>query len=64
MADARVRTNRFLVNWRRVQPNRGSFSWHFTDQFIGRLASRGIRAVPTVWGNPDWVRLSSPSPAR
>ncbi len=55
MADARVRTNRFLVNWRRVQPTQGSFSWHFTDQFIGRLASRGIRAVPAVWGNPDWV---------
>jgi hypothetical protein len=55
MAAARVRTNRFLVNWRRVEPSQGSFSWNFTDQFIGRLASRGIRAVPVLWGNPDWV---------
>jgi hypothetical protein len=55
MAAARVRTNRFLVNWRRVQPSQGAFSWNFTDQFIGRLASRGIRAVPALWGNPDWV---------
>ena len=25
------------------------------DHFIGRLASHGIRAVPFVWGSPQWV---------
>jgi hypothetical protein len=55
MKAAGVRTNRFLVNWRRVQPTAGPPNWNFTDAFIGRLASRGIRAVPVLWGNPDWV---------
>ena len=52
MAAARVRTNRFLLNWGSVQPSQGSFDWGPTDRFIGRLASRGIRAVPFVWGIP------------
>ena len=55
MASARVRTNRFVLKWGWVQPNKGYFDWGPADQFIGALASRGIRAVPALWGNPDWV---------
>jgi hypothetical protein len=55
MKAARVRTNRFLFNWEWVQPVAGPPKWGFTDAFIGRLAVRGIRSVPAVWGNPDWV---------
>ena len=64
MAAARVRTNRFMLNWGWVQPAQGSFDWGPTDRFIGRLASRGIRAVPAVWGNPGLgVRRAGASPA-
>src|SRR6266511_3652052 len=36
MADARVRTNRYLLKWGWVQPNQGSFDWGPTDRSIGR----------------------------
>ena len=38
---------------RRAGP--GQFNWGTSDRFIGALASRGIRAVPFVWGSPRWV---------
>jgi hypothetical protein len=50
-----VRTVRYLFPWYSVEPKNGSFAWSRQDKFIGRLAARGIRAVPTVWGTPHWV---------
>jgi hypothetical protein len=55
MAVARIHTDRFLLFWGSVQPSQGSFNWGPTDRLVGALASRGIRAAPAVWGNPDWV---------
>jgi hypothetical protein len=55
MDDARIRTARFLLNWEWVQPTNAPPRWGAMDTFIGRLAVRGIRSVPAVWGNPDWV---------
>jgi hypothetical protein len=62
MEAARVRTNRFIVNWGAVEPRQGHYNWGFVDRFIGELASRGIRAVPSVWGNPTWLPGSSSTP--
>ncbi len=55
MTTARIRTNRFVLKWGWVQPNRNSFDWESADRFFGELASHGIRALPSLWGNPDWV---------
>jgi hypothetical protein len=55
MRATRVHTIRYLFQWESVQPTKGSYRWGPQDNFIGRLASRGIRVVPTVWGNPKWV---------
>jgi hypothetical protein len=55
MKSVRVQTNRFLLDWQWVQPDPGPFRWGTADKFIGRLASQGIRALPAMWGNPDWV---------
>jgi polysaccharide biosynthesis protein PslG len=62
MSAARVRTDHFLLTWGSVQPNQGSFNWGPTDQRVGAPASRGIRTVPAVWGNPEWVAGSSSTP--
>jgi hypothetical protein len=63
MAAARVRTNRFVLKWGWIQPTRGSsFDWDSVDRFIGRLAIRGIRAAPAVWGNPGWIAGSGATP--
>ncbi len=55
MKAAHVRTERFLLKWREMEPSRGSYDWSVRDRFIGALASRGIRSVPFVWGSPTWV---------
>jgi Glycosyl hydrolase catalytic core len=55
MANAGVRTARFLLRWKSIEPTRGTYDWEARDYFIGALASQGIRAAPFVWGSPEWV---------
>jgi hypothetical protein len=63
MSDARVRTDRFVLKWGWVQPrNRTTFDWDSADRFIGELAYHRIRAVPSLWGNPDWLAGSASTP--
>jgi hypothetical protein len=62
MRAARVRADRFLLNWGAIEPHQGAFTWASTDRFVGRLASQGIRAFPSVWGNPTWLAGSSSTP--
>ncbi len=51
-----VRTIRYLIPWQTIQPKTATgFNWGQTDKQVGRLAARGMRIVPTVWGNPKWV---------
>ena len=64
MEAARIRTDRFLLNWRSMQPSQGSFDWGATDRLVGRLAAHGIRSVPFVWGIPSWVGRGLAPPAR
>jgi hypothetical protein len=61
MAALRIRTDRFLLEWRYVEPSRNSFRWGPIDKIVGSLASHGIRAVPFLWGSPSWAR---PGPSR
>jgi hypothetical protein len=62
MASAGIRTNRFVLKWGWVQPRKGWFKWDSPDRFVGELASRGIRAFPALWGNPNWVYGSPARP--
>ena len=62
MQAAKVRTNRFVLNWGAVEPAQGRFKWDTVDRFVGTLASHGIRAVPSIWGNPSWLPGSSSTP--
>jgi hypothetical protein len=61
MEAARVRTERFELGWKRLEPSQGSYRWDRSDDFIGRLASHGIRPFPFVWMSPPWV---TDNPAR
>ncbi|MGH2924962.1 MAG: glycosyl hydrolase [Solirubrobacterales bacterium] len=62
MASARIRTDRFQLGWKQIEPSRGTYRWDATDAFVGALASKGIRAVPFVWGSPSWVASSPGRP--
>jgi Big-like domain-containing protein/hemolysin type calcium-binding protein/putative glycosyl hydrolase len=55
MQTTRVRTERFPIQWAKVERSQGSLDWGNTDAFVGALASHGIRPVPFVWGSPSWV---------
>jgi hypothetical protein len=56
IAAAGVKTSRFLLSWKSIEKRRGQRNWSATDELVGRLASRGIRGLPAVWGSPSWVR--------
>jgi Glycosyl hydrolase catalytic core/Bacterial Ig-like domain len=62
MTAARIQSDRFVLFWTTVQPSQGTFRWGRTDSLVGALASRGVRAVPAFWGNPDWVTGSYARP--
>ena len=55
MQAAKVHTERFLLRWKSVEPTKGSFQWTDVDNFVGQLASHGIRPLPFLWGSPSWV---------
>src|SRR4029079_807269 len=61
IADTGVRSDRFILSWAAVQPSEGAFNWGATDRMVGGSASRGIRALPILWGSPRWA---ASSPAR
>ena len=62
MKSLRVQTDRFLLNWGWVEPTKGNYRWGPPDRFIGDLAVHGVRAAPSVWGNPGWIPGSSSTP--
>jgi hypothetical protein len=55
MRNAAIRTDRFELGWRLLEPRKGSFDWQRSDQLVGTLASHGIRPFPFIWGSPKWV---------
>jgi hypothetical protein len=61
MAASGIRTTRFELGWRSVEPSQGSYRWAASDRFVGALAAHGIRPMPFVWMSPRWV---ASSPAR
>jgi hypothetical protein len=62
MKAAKVRTDRFELSWRGAEPRQGSFNWTGTDNFVGALASHGIRAVPFIWKSPSWIAKGANKP--
>jgi hypothetical protein len=56
LQSAHVHTIRYLFSWESVQPKaKNKFNWGTQDKFIGRLANKGVRVLPAIWGNPNWV---------
>jgi len=56
LQNSHVHVVRYLFSWESVQPtSKTKFNWGLHDKFIGRLAAKGIRVLPAIWGNPNWV---------
>jgi hypothetical protein len=62
MAAARIHTDRFMLEWDLLERSQGSINWTAPDDFIGALASKGIRALPFMWGSPSWVAANPAHP--
>jgi hypothetical protein len=55
IASTGVRAYRSFLRWSAVESSEGSYDWGPTDEWVGALASRGIRTAPFVWGSPVWA---------
>jgi polysaccharide biosynthesis protein PslG len=59
MHDIKVRTFRLAINWKRVEPHRGSFVWAPVDAQIAALAQNGVTPAIFVFGAPEWATGST-----
>jgi polysaccharide biosynthesis protein PslG len=59
MHQIKVRTFRIAINWRRVEPQRGSFVWAPVDNQIMALARNRITPAVFVFGAPEWATGST-----
>jgi hypothetical protein len=55
MRVAKVRMDRFPLQWNVAEPHKNTYNWTKTDTLIGSLAFNGVRPVPFVWGSPPWA---------
>jgi hypothetical protein len=58
---------RYTLNWRELQPTRGSFDWSSSDAVLRGLHAHRIAPVVTLWGTPGWAnggRGENVAPAR
>ncbi len=46
---------RVTLNWHRVEPSEGGYSWARADRLLNALRARGLEPVVTLWGTPGWA---------
>jgi Cellulase (glycosyl hydrolase family 5) len=46
---------RVTLDWRQVEPRRGSGSWARSDELLGALHRAGIAPLVTLYGTPAWA---------
>lgn len=59
---ANVGAARITFSWPLIEGKNDEFNWGFLDQQIGDLATRGIRALPNVFGTPGWLSKNPTKP--
>jgi hypothetical protein len=57
-----VKTVRWTMFWQRIERSSGQFDWSVADTVIGKLADKGIRVLPVLFGTPPWVADSGNVP--
>jgi hypothetical protein len=59
MAAGGVRTGRFVIDWRQVQPHSAShYRWRQADRYMRGLAKHGLEPLPLLFATPGWVARS------
>ena len=55
MGEGGVKTLRFLVSWRSIEPEPNSYDWSGIDPIVAGAQAEGIRLLPMVYGVPRWL---------
>jgi hypothetical protein len=50
-----VEVVRYTLDWRELEPRRGSYDWRSSDKVLLALRASGIAPVVTLWGTPKWA---------
>jgi GH35 family endo-1,4-beta-xylanase len=62
MRQGNVGSARVTLFWQVIEESPGEFDWDRTDRLIGEFASRGIIALPNLYGSPLWLSNATTSP--
>jgi Beta-galactosidase len=46
---------RVTLDWRRIEPNEGTFDWDVEDAALDALREHGITPILAIWGTPEWA---------
>jgi len=55
MAANGVESARLIVDWRSLEPARGTYSFAVLDRFVASASLRGLRFLPNVSASPRWA---------
>jgi polysaccharide biosynthesis protein PslG len=59
MAAGGVRTGRFVIDWRQVQPGPdGGYRWGHADRYMRGIAKHGLEPLPLLFATPGWLAPS------
>src|SRR6266516_1786436 len=62
MVSGGVRTVRFVIDWRQVQPRGAGYRWRLADRYMRGAARHGLEALPLLFATPGWVARNSIRP--
>ncbi len=57
-----AKTVRWTFFWPRIEGRQGQFDWSPVDTFVGDLAAKGIKVMPTLYGSPHWLESKAVKP--
>jgi hypothetical protein len=57
-----AKTVRWTFFWPRIELKQGQLDWSTVDNFVGDLAAKGIKVLPTLYGSPHWLESRAVKP--
>src|SRR5919201_1518713 len=62
MHHARVKEAHWTLFWPGIEAVNDHFNWSGPDRLIGKLASKGIRLMPVLYGSPSYAAPTQQTP--
>ena len=55
LSELGVQVARVAFDWRRIEPQQGSFDWSHVDTWVEALRGAGIEPLVALWATPGWA---------